>query len=33
VLLGIDTAWATVSTGSVIILAVALDYLIKRRPS
>jgi ABC-type xylose transport system permease subunit len=33
VLLGIDTAWATVSTGSVIILAVALDYLIKRRPN
>jgi ribose transport system permease protein len=33
VLLGVDTAWATVSTGSVIILAVALDYLIKRRPS
>ena len=33
VLLGVDTAGATVSTGSVIILAVALDYLIIRRPS
>ncbi len=31
VLLGIEPAWATVSTGAVIILAVALDYLIKRR--
>ncbi|CAN5780945.1 ABC transporter permease [soil metagenome] len=31
VLLGIAPAWATVSTGAVIILAVALDYLIKRR--
>jgi ribose transport system permease protein len=33
VLLGIEPAWATVSTGGVIILAVALDYLIKRRPN
>jgi ribose transport system permease protein len=33
VLLGIEPAWATVSTGAVIIIAVALDYLIKRRPS
>jgi ribose transport system permease protein len=33
VLLGIEPAWATVSTGSVIIIAVALDYLIKRRPN
>jgi ribose transport system permease protein len=31
VLLGIEPAWATVSTGAVIIIAVALDYLIKRR--
>lgn len=31
VLLGIAPAWATVSTGAVIIVAVALDYLIKRR--
>jgi ribose transport system permease protein len=31
VLLGIDPAWATVSTGAVIIVAVSLDYLIKRR--
>ena len=31
VLLGIEPAWATVSTGAVIIFAVALDYLIKRR--
>jgi ribose transport system permease protein len=31
VLLGIDPAWGTVATGSVIIIAVALDYLIKRR--
>jgi ribose/xylose/arabinose/galactoside ABC-type transport system permease subunit len=31
VLLGIEPAWATVSTGAVIIVAVALDYLIKRR--
>jgi ribose transport system permease protein len=33
VLLGIEPAWATVSTGAVIIVAVALDYLIKRRPT
>jgi ribose transport system permease protein len=33
VLLGIEPAWATVSTGAVIIIAVALDYLIKRRPN
>lgn len=32
VLLGIEPAWATVSTGAVIIVAVSLDYLIKRRP-
>ena len=31
VLLGVDPAWATVSTGAVIVAAVALDYLIKRR--
>ncbi|HET9659141.1 MAG TPA: ABC transporter permease [Thermomicrobiales bacterium] len=31
VLLGIEPAWGTVATGSVIIIAVALDYLIKRR--
>jgi ribose transport system permease protein len=31
VLLGVDPAWGTVATGSVIIVAVALDYLIKRR--
>jgi ribose transport system permease protein len=31
VLMGIAPAWATVSTGGVIIVAVALDYLIKRR--
>jgi ribose transport system permease protein len=31
VLLGIEPAWATVSTGAVIIVAVSLDYLIKRR--
>jgi ribose transport system permease protein len=33
VLLGVEPAWATVSTGAVIIFAVALDYLIKRRPT
>jgi ribose transport system permease protein len=31
VLLGVEPAWGTVATGSVIIIAVALDYLIKRR--
>ena len=31
VLLHVDPSWATVSTGGVIIVAVALDYLIKRR--
>lgn len=31
VLLGIEPAWGTVATGSVIIIAVALDYVIKRR--
>jgi ribose transport system permease protein len=31
VLLGVEPAWATVSTGAVIIVAVSLDYLIKRR--
>jgi predicted ABC-type sugar transport system permease subunit len=30
-LLGIEPAWGTVATGSVIIIAVTLDYLIKRR--
>jgi len=30
-LLGVDPTWATVATGAVIIIAVTLDYLIKRR--
>jgi len=31
VLLHVDPSWAIVSTGAVIIVAVSLDYLIKRR--
>jgi erythritol transport system permease protein len=31
VLLGIEPAWATVSTGAVIIIAVAVDQLVRRQ--